>query len=107
MVPWVTRFVDPVMATGWHMVIGGLPLAGISALTERDVLAENLQMINAGALPGAQGRRPSWPMMCGLRGHGVWHTSIKDRTATAMHMLVHQQQPFAHLIAIQICLGCR
>jgi drug/metabolite transporter (DMT)-like permease len=27
---YVTKYVDPVTATGWHMIIGGLPLWGIS-----------------------------------------------------------------------------
>ncbi|XP_028752758.1 WAT1-related protein At3g02690, chloroplastic-like [Neltuma alba] len=32
MVRWVSKYSDPVMATGWHMVIGGLPLLAISIL---------------------------------------------------------------------------
>ncbi|CAL9051775.1 unnamed protein product [Musa banksii] len=32
MVRWVSKYSDPVMATGWHMVIGGLPLLFISVL---------------------------------------------------------------------------
>jgi drug/metabolite transporter (DMT)-like permease len=27
LIPFVTKFVDPVIATGWHMIIGGVPLA--------------------------------------------------------------------------------
>jgi drug/metabolite transporter (DMT)-like permease len=27
LIPFVTKFVDPVIATGWHMIIGGMPLA--------------------------------------------------------------------------------
>jgi drug/metabolite transporter (DMT)-like permease len=27
LVPFVTRYVDPVIATGWHMILGGVPLA--------------------------------------------------------------------------------
>jgi drug/metabolite transporter (DMT)-like permease len=27
LVPFVTKYVDPVIATGWHMIIGGIPLA--------------------------------------------------------------------------------
>ena len=27
LVPFVTKYVDPVIATGWHMIIGGVPLA--------------------------------------------------------------------------------
>ena len=50
MVPWVTRYVDPIMATGWHMLIGGLPLLALTLLSEPDLLAENLSLVNAGTV---------------------------------------------------------
>ena len=34
MIAYVARYVDPVIATGWHMILGGLPLLGLSAYTE-------------------------------------------------------------------------
>ena len=34
MIAYVARHVDPVIATGWHMILGGLPLLGLSAYTE-------------------------------------------------------------------------
>ncbi|MFE4106099.1 DMT family transporter [Almyronema epifaneia] len=34
LIRYVCRQADPVMATGWHMILGGLPLAAWSALTE-------------------------------------------------------------------------
>ncbi len=34
LVPYVSRHADPVVATGWHMIIGGLPLFGLSWLQE-------------------------------------------------------------------------
>lgn len=34
LVRYVCRYVDPVVATGWHMILGGLPLFGISSLWE-------------------------------------------------------------------------
>jgi drug/metabolite transporter (DMT)-like permease len=34
MIRFVSKHADPVMATGWHMILGGLPLWGISAVTE-------------------------------------------------------------------------
>ena len=34
MIPYVSRHVDPVVATGWHMILGGLPLFGLSWLQE-------------------------------------------------------------------------
>ena len=34
MIPYVSRHADPVAATGWHMILGGLPLFGLSWLGE-------------------------------------------------------------------------
>ena len=34
LIRFVCRYADPVMATGWHMIIGGLPLWGISSVLE-------------------------------------------------------------------------
>jgi drug/metabolite transporter (DMT)-like permease len=34
LIRYVCRYADPVSATGWHMIIGGLPLWGISFFTE-------------------------------------------------------------------------
>jgi hypothetical protein len=51
MVPWVTRDNDPVMATGWHMVFGSVPLIALSLLTERAELTERLSQVTPGASP--------------------------------------------------------
>ena len=34
MIPYISRHSDPVVATGWHMIIGGLPLFGLSWVQE-------------------------------------------------------------------------
>ncbi len=34
MIPYLSRYADPVVATGWHMIIGGIPLFGISWFQE-------------------------------------------------------------------------
>lgn len=34
MIRFVCRYADPVTATGWHMIVGGLPLWGISSVVE-------------------------------------------------------------------------
>ena len=34
MIPYISRECDPVVATGWHMIIGGLPLFGLSWMQE-------------------------------------------------------------------------
>ncbi len=43
MIPFVTQYTDPVIATGWHMVLAGLPLWTISAIFE-DGQWQNLVM---------------------------------------------------------------
>ncbi len=34
MIPFVSRHVDPIIATGWHMILGGLPFLGWSLVVE-------------------------------------------------------------------------
>lgn len=34
MIRVITRYADPIVATGWHMVLGGMPLFGLSGLWE-------------------------------------------------------------------------
>ena len=34
LIPFVSRRVDPVVATGWHMIIGGLPLLAIALVED-------------------------------------------------------------------------
>jgi drug/metabolite transporter (DMT)-like permease len=36
MIRYVTRYADPVVATGWHMIIGGLPLFALSGIWESE-----------------------------------------------------------------------
>ncbi|KAE9594452.1 hypothetical protein Lal_00001312 [Lupinus albus] len=43
MVRWVSKYSDPVMATGWHMVIGGLPLVVFSILNNDPALSGSLK----------------------------------------------------------------
>lgn len=45
MVRWVSKYVDPVMATGWHMLLGGLPLAALSLAREGSELGPRLQQL--------------------------------------------------------------
>lgn len=44
LVRWVCRYTDPVVATGWHMILGGLPLFGLSGIWE----SNQWQNINSG-----------------------------------------------------------
>lgn len=36
LIRFVTRYADPVMATGWHMILGGLPLFALSGALESE-----------------------------------------------------------------------
>ncbi|KAK4278157.1 hypothetical protein QN277_016043 [Acacia crassicarpa] len=47
MVRWVSKYSDPVMATGWHMVIGGLPLVAISILNNDPAISGGLKEFNS------------------------------------------------------------
>jgi len=51
MVPWVTRRTDPIMATGYHMLLGGAPLLALSAAREAPLLAERLPQLTGAAKP--------------------------------------------------------
>ncbi|MFS7948782.1 putative EamA domain-containing protein [Helianthus anomalus] len=47
MVRWVSKYSDPVMATGWHMVLGGIPLAALSYLVHDPALNGGLSELTA------------------------------------------------------------
>ncbi|OVA10766.1 Drug/metabolite transporter [Macleaya cordata] len=47
MVRWVSKYSDPVMATGWHMVIGGLPLLVISVLNHDPAISGGLKELTS------------------------------------------------------------
>ncbi|KAI3982783.1 hypothetical protein MKX01_010266 [Papaver californicum] len=46
MVRWVSKYSDPIMATGWHMVIGGVPLLVISVLKHDPAVSRVLNELN-------------------------------------------------------------
>ncbi|GFQ07446.1 wat1-related protein at3g02690 chloroplastic [Phtheirospermum japonicum] len=50
MVRWVSKYSDPVMATGWHMVIGGLPLMAISILNHEPALSSSDELMTSDVL---------------------------------------------------------
>lgn len=47
MVRWVAKYCDPVVATGWHMILGGIPLAVLAGMEDGDVLGTKLATIGA------------------------------------------------------------
>lgn len=46
MVRWVCKYSDPVMATGWHMIIGGLPLLALSVIKHDPAFTGSLQELD-------------------------------------------------------------
>jgi drug/metabolite transporter (DMT)-like permease len=53
MVRWVAKYCDPVMATGWHMILGGIPLAALALTQETPELYDRLSQLtlsDAGSL---------------------------------------------------------
>ncbi|XP_057971120.1 WAT1-related protein At3g02690, chloroplastic isoform X6 [Malania oleifera] len=48
MVRWVSKYSDPVMATGWHMVIGGLPLVAVSLVNHDPALSGSFKELTVG-----------------------------------------------------------
>ena len=49
MVRYVTKYADPIMATGYHMLLGGIPLLLLSAQQESSELAERLPLLTGDA----------------------------------------------------------
>ena len=47
MVRWVAKYCDPVIATGWHMILGGIPLAVLALAQDGGELSVKLAEINA------------------------------------------------------------
>lgn len=47
MVRWVAKFCDPVIATGWHMILGGLPLLALTLAQDSGELPARLSQITA------------------------------------------------------------
>ncbi|KAG6546702.1 hypothetical protein Mapa_011891 [Marchantia paleacea] len=47
MVRWVCQYSDPFMATGWHMVLGGIPLLILSVVQQDPALGGHVQDLDA------------------------------------------------------------
>ena len=89
MVPWVSRFADPVMATGYHLLLGGLPLLALSACTEGGLLAERLPQLTGAPPAGACLAAQSQHMRargCRLRSMPVKLSSLR---VYSLQMLAH------------------
>ena len=49
MVRWVAKYCDPVVATGWHMLLGGVPLLALAAWQEGAEAPERLAQLTGAA----------------------------------------------------------
>jgi drug/metabolite transporter (DMT)-like permease len=48
MVRWVAKYCDPVVATGWHMVLGGIPLLAAAVWREGGEAPSRLALLTGG-----------------------------------------------------------
>lgn len=69
LVRYVTKHADPIMATGYHMLLGGLPLLVLSYQQEATALAERLPLLTG--QKGLLGVRLVLPIEVHARGCGV------------------------------------
>jgi hypothetical protein len=65
--PWVGRFVDPVMATGYHMLLGGVPLLALSLYREGGDLAQRLPELTGACCCAST----SWLLACASAAHDM------------------------------------
>jgi drug/metabolite transporter (DMT)-like permease len=47
MVRWVAKYCDPVVATGWHMILGGIPLTVLALVQDGGELSQKLGDVTA------------------------------------------------------------
>jgi hypothetical protein len=96
MVRWVAKYCDPVAATGWHMVLGGLPLLALALVQEGGEMQATLSQLT--------GER------CLLPCHRVITHSIAQSAASACQhapSLLHQggRTVFAHgAVHARLCM---
>ncbi|KAK9834046.1 hypothetical protein WJX81_005506 [Elliptochloris bilobata] len=91
MVPWVTRRADPIMATGWHMLLGGLPLLALAAAREGPLLATRLPQ-----LTGADLALLAYVSLLGsAASYGVFFLNASRGNLTALSSLTFLTPVFA------------
>eukprot|EP01025_Chloroclados_australasicus_P044309 TRINITY_DN4794_c0_g1_i3.p1 TRINITY_DN4794_c0_g1~~TRINITY_DN4794_c0_g1_i3.p1 ORF type:complete len:463 (-),score=46.27 TRINITY_DN4794_c0_g1_i3:451-1659(-) len=91
MVPWVTRYNDPVMATGWHMILGGLPLLAISLSAESSELFDRLQLFT----PSDMVALTYSSLFGGAAGYGVFFYNASKGNLTKLSSLTFLTPIFA------------
>lgn len=91
MVRWVMRHCDPVMATGWHMVLGGAALLALSLATDQPELSERLQGFGLGDA-AAMGYGS---LLGGAAAYGIFFYNATRGSLTALSSLTFLTPMFA------------
>ena len=79
MVRWVSRVCDPVMATGWHLLLGGVPLLGLSVVREPETWARLAADVAGGA--GDGGGPAAAPLLSGTSELALLYASVLGSAA--------------------------
>jgi len=79
MVRWVSRVCDPVMATGWHLLLGGIPLLGLSVVREPETWARLAADVAAGV--GGGGASAADPLLSGNSELALLYASLLGSAA--------------------------
>ncbi|CAK9136418.1 unnamed protein product [Ilex paraguariensis] len=100
MVRWVSKYSDPVMATGWHMIIGGLPLAVISILNHDPAISGGLKELTASDLSALL-----YTSIFGSAiSYGVYFYNATRGSLTKLSSLTFLTPMFASIFGF-LCLG--
>ncbi len=59
----MSRYADPVMATGYHMLLGGVPLLALSVVQESGILVDRLPQLTGESICCVKK-----PEVCAFRG---------------------------------------
>ncbi|KAF8010301.1 hypothetical protein BT93_J1043 [Corymbia citriodora subsp. variegata] len=93
MVRWVSKYSDPVMATGWHMVIGGLPLAIISILNHDPIFTGGLSELSVTDISALL-----YTSICGSAiSYGVFYYNATKGSLTKLSSLTFLTPMFASI----------
>ncbi|KAI3430075.1 uncharacterized protein J3R85_008366 [Psidium guajava] len=93
MVRWVSKYSDPVMATGWHMVIGGLPLAIISFLNHDPIFTSGLSELSVTDISALL-----YTSICGSAiSYGVFYYNATKGSLTKLSSLTFLTPMFASI----------
>lgn len=85
------RHCDPVMATGWHMVLGGAALLALSVTTDGPELTQRL----AGFTPGDAAAMAYGSLLGGAAAYGIFFFNATRGSLTALSSLTFLTPMFA------------